>query len=287
MTRARGTKIKMKREIAAYYIWDELTALARRRDKPTTYSALSDVIGSIDHRLGWPLGLIQDYCLETRQPPLTILVVSKTTGKPGHGFTALGRDALDAGLEEVRAHDWSRENPFAFALTSATLNSLVRKATKGGKAAQEVYALVKSRGMVQVLFRRAVLAAYERQCAFCRVGIEACLEAAHVVPWTLATEAQRISPDNGICLCRNHHKLFDEGFITVDWNNRIFCRQVQNGRKFTNPDRALTTSMHGAVVIVPVKREHQLHPDHLDLHHARFKWPSRAGWTKRPSVTTT
>jgi len=283
MTKAPRPKVKLKREIAAYHIWDELVGIARRRDPPTTYSALSDTIGSVDRRLGWPLGLIQDYCLLNNPPPLTILVVSKTTGRPGHGFTALGQDALEAGLAEVRAYDWPKENPFAFATTNETLNSLVKKAAKSAAAAAEVYALVKTRGMAQVVFRRGVLEAYGYQCAFCGVGIVECLEAAHVIPWTLASEAQRISPNNGICLCRNHHKLFDQGYVTVGWDNKIFCRQVQKGRKFNAADRMLTTGLHGGPVYVPSKTAHRIHPAHLGLHHDRFSWSRRKGWVRRPT----
>ena len=46
------------------------------------------------------LGLIQNYCIEEKLPPLTILVVDKS-GKPGTGFIAYDVDKLAEGMALV------------------------------------------------------------------------------------------------------------------------------------------------------------------------------------------
>ena len=64
-------------------------------------------------------------------------------------------------------------------------------------------------------FRNKVLKAYNNQCAICRCKEELILEAAHI-----KAVADNGSDDvrNGICLCRNHHRMFDENLIKIDYD---------------------------------------------------------------------
>lgn len=63
-------------------------------------------------------------------------------------------------------------------------------------------------------FRNKVLAAYGFKCAICRCDEENLLEAAHI-----RSVADGGSDDvkNGICLCANHHIMFDKGLIKIDF----------------------------------------------------------------------
>ena len=63
-------------------------------------------------------------------------------------------------------------------------------------------------------FRKNVMKKYSHpQCCICRCDIEELLEAAHI---EAVAERGSDSPDNGILLCRNHHKMFDAGMIKID-----------------------------------------------------------------------
>lgn len=62
-------------------------------------------------------------------------------------------------------------------------------------------------------FRKAVLESYGNQCAICHCDEVCLLEAAHITP---ISEEGSDSPENGICLCANHHIMFDKGLITID-----------------------------------------------------------------------
>ena len=64
------------------------------------------------------------------------------------------------------------------------------------------------------LFRNKVLADYGHQCAICRCNITEILEAAHVFDVRYGGDDQR---ENGICLCANHHMLYDKGLISINW----------------------------------------------------------------------
>jgi putative restriction endonuclease len=56
----------------------------------------------IHHRpIRYVLGVIQDWCLRERKPPLTILVISQDNGQPGQGFIAWDSSNLDGKYSEI------------------------------------------------------------------------------------------------------------------------------------------------------------------------------------------
>lgn len=63
-------------------------------------------------------------------------------------------------------------------------------------------------------FRKLVLEKYHYQCAICRCSEEELLQAAHIKAVSLQGDD---NPDNGICLCANHHLMFDRGLISIDF----------------------------------------------------------------------
>lgn len=65
----------------------------------------------------------------------------------------------------------------------------------------------------QSTFRERVLAAYQRQCAFCRLRHEELLDAAHIIPDSHPDGEPVVS--NGMALCHLHHTAFDKNFIGV------------------------------------------------------------------------
>lgn len=68
-------------------------------------------------------------------------------------------------------------------------------------------------------FRKRVLQDYGKRCIICGCTEEKILEAAHIV------DVQYDNDDttgNGMCLCCNHHKLYDSGLLSIDWKNGIF-----------------------------------------------------------------
>ena len=87
----------------AAQIWPAL-ALAARNRQILTYDMLSDLIGVPRQGLGQLLEPIQSYCLVHDLPPLTILVVSKTTGMPGQGFIAA--EDIPKTQQEVFNYAW-------------------------------------------------------------------------------------------------------------------------------------------------------------------------------------
>ncbi|MBO6579457.1 MAG: HNH endonuclease [Thalassospira sp.] len=105
-------------------------------------------------------------------------------------------------LHAVTAHDQS-QNGFSDADTD--FNVLGRKTST---------VRVRDERLNQGFFRRAVLSGYRFQCCVCKTKLVRLLEAAHIKPHN-EDETYRLRPDNGLALCRNHHKAFDEGYWTL------------------------------------------------------------------------
>jgi putative restriction endonuclease len=87
----------------ALQIWPILTAAAHNR-QVLTYQLVGELIGMPPIGLTQPLGLIMHYCEDQGLPPLTVLVVSKESGKPGEGLTTV--QTLDKGREKVFNYNW-------------------------------------------------------------------------------------------------------------------------------------------------------------------------------------
>jgi hypothetical protein len=64
-------------------------------------------------------------------------------------------------------------------------------------------------------FRKDVLAAYNYQCAVCRCKAPSLLEAAHERGHEVA-HTKYDDSKHGICLCANHHRMYDKFLIDID-----------------------------------------------------------------------
>lgn len=84
--------------------WPLLTETAASQSK-ITYADLAQHLGIHPRPIRYVLGVIQDYCLGEKLPPLTILVVSQR-GVPSEGFIAWDVDDLAEGYRLVYGYPW-------------------------------------------------------------------------------------------------------------------------------------------------------------------------------------
>lgn len=252
--------------------WPILVERARQRTL-ITYGDLGALIGVHPRALRYVLGVLQDYCMAEQLPPITILVVNKA-GMLGDGFIAFDRDDLGSGRQQVYAKDWAAlENPFAFSASGASYKSLVNDLVGDPDQSGEVYRLVKSRGVQQILFRDALMKAYQRACAFTGITFEPALEACHIVPWSEASPSARLDVRNGLLLNSLHHRLFDSGYMTVSTDYRlIYCDPKAKEGTYSSFDRLLSTELHGCPLRLPWAVKHRPNPDYLRQHHEQWKW---------------
>ncbi len=240
----------VNQEARAYKAWNILVALAPH-GRLITYEDLAKELRTHARADRFVLELIQNYCLRSALPPLTILVVNKQTNEPGEGFTAWSHDNLQDGRSEVRNHDWTKEpNPFAYAADGTTNDELINRLLTAPEASQEVYAKVKVRGTQQMIFRQALMRAYQGRCAFTGVSFSEVLDAAHIIPWSQCSPELKMDPRNGILMLCCHHRLFDLGILTVDENYRIVFTN-KNGYELTEADKMVVASLQGKPIALP------------------------------------
>lgn len=239
-------------EKRAYIAWPILTGCAKNKEI-ITYEEIAKQL-NIHHRaVRYILGLIQDYCLEEKLPPLTILVVNKKTRIPGDGFVAWDVDNVNDGVKKVFDYNWSVvSNPFEYAKNDNTKDSLVEKLIENPSKSGEVYSLVKNRGIVQKMFRDALMQVYNCSCAFCGFSFEEVLEAAHIIPYSKCDIKQKLDVRNGLLLCANHHKLFDNGYITInDSYKMIYIDPEMKESEYSKSDKASTVNAHNRKISLP------------------------------------
>ncbi|MBX9902800.1 MAG: HNH endonuclease [Burkholderiales bacterium] len=262
-------------EHAAGILWPLLTAAAARKRTPT-YQELAPRIGTNPLSVGKALSPIQDYCLEERLPPLTSIVVGKYNQMPGTGFIAWDISDLDSAHRLVFSKDWrSVQNPFSDFGPDDSAISLADELVTNPSASADVYAKVKVRGVAQIIFRKALLKAYDQQCAVCGLTFEEALQACHIVPWQHASASQRLDPRNGILLCATHHRLFDAELMTISESFKVvyYDHKMTDG-PYSAADKSNTVAWHGRSMYLPKSKALQPLVENLRFRHREQKWSS-------------
>lgn len=232
-------------------LWPYLIEAASRREE-LTYRMAAEKIGIHWRPIRFVLGPIQQYCLEEGLPRLTAIVYSQGTGIPGAGYAGMPGNGAD--LEEVFDFDWKIvPNPFSQKAV-AVLDQISDELCAAPDDADK-YVNVLSRGDQQRVFRNAVLKAYDYECAICGNSFSELLEAAHIIPWSSGRRHLRIDPRNGICLCANHHKLFDSGWISLDEQYRVILSDPEDEWENYGPaDRQCSVDFHGKQIRLPANK---------------------------------
>lgn len=236
----------------AFRAWPILIRCAKK-GITISYEDLASKIGTHYRPIRFVLDVIQYYCLDKHYPPLTILVVNKNTGQPGEGFIALGYDSIFSGKKMVFEFNWDDLlNPFQFAGDNTDLKDLVNEVNANPIKSYEVYRKVKVRTIAQEIFRNSLLDAYKSCCAFSGISFPFTLDAAHIIPWSESDETQKINPRNGILLSSIHHRLFDQGYMTIDEEYTIICKKtLLKGKALGMLDNALTVELHNKKMRLP------------------------------------
>lgn len=245
--------------------WDVLA----QQKSTITYTELGKEIGHEARFLGKVLDPIQDHCLGKGLPPLSILVVNQQ-GIPGDGFIAYDINHLEEGIKEVLAKDFTQEpNPFSD-LIEYTERDLEESLLNNPDQSEDIYNKVKSRGIAQKLFRDIIMKVYNGRCAITGVQIKESLEACHIIPWSVATDSQKVDVRNGILLNSFHHKLFDNGMIEIDSNYRVrWAGNEQN--KSSDFEKLLTVELDGLELSLPNNSKHYPNKEYLKKHSEYFK----------------
>ena len=183
-------------------------------------------------------------------------MVVDRNGELGKGFIAWNRNDLMNGKQKVYQENWNiKENPFAYTSDGTTEEALIKELLNSPSKSKEVYRKVKDRGVAQKIFRKALLMAYDNKCALTGLSYTEGLEAAHIVPWSNASDEQRLDVRNGVLLNAFHHKLFDTGFIRLNEDYEIICDE-NSYRSVTEYDKLMIDSICGKKINLPQDKNH-------------------------------
>ncbi|MBF0310462.1 MAG: HNH endonuclease [Magnetococcales bacterium] len=257
--------MSINHEERAFRAWPILVEYARK-NKTITYKELASALDLHHRSMQWLLDLIQNFCLDNKLPPLTIIAVNKETGKPGNGFSAWDIAGFNEGKKLTFDYDWLQiSNPFNCTSGNITIDNLVEELIKTPEKSKEVYSLAKQRGIEQAVFRKSLLKLYKNKCAFCDLSFEAALEASHIIPWPKATREQKIHPSNGILLCSTHHQLFDRHIISIDDSYRLTYsdHKMKNG-SYSSVDKIMTVDLHGKYAKTPLDSKHKPSKEYIN-----------------------
>lgn len=97
---------------------------------------------------------------------------------------------------------------------------------------KEKEVIIKTR-VNQSIYREMLLNKYKK-CCLCGMGDSRMLIASHIKPWSKSSANEKVDIYNGLLLCPNHDKAFDNGLITFDSNGSIIISE-----QLSNKDRLL------------------------------------------------
>jgi putative restriction endonuclease len=121
----------------------------------------------------------------------------------------------------------------------------------------------------QQSFRERVLAAYGRQCSFCKLKHTELLDAAHIIPDS-SQNGEPLIP-NGLSLCKIHHAAFDRHFIGVSPDYQIIVRQDLLHEIDGPMLKYGIQELHSKTLILPKSSKHWPDRDRLDFRFSIFK----------------
>lgn len=249
---------------AAGVIWPMLVE-AGSRHATLTYEDVAPAIRTNPLSVGKALGPIQFYCIENRLAPLTAVVVGKHSHAPGTGFVAWDVDDLDAAWDAVAAQNWSLVgNPFAGFGPDDDEKSFAGKLVAQPDRSGDVYRTVRDRGVMQRIFRLALLEAYESKCAMCALSFSDALEGAHIVPWGDCDPEHRLDVRNGILLCASHHRLYDCDVFVIEEDLTItyYDPEAKDG-EYGDTDRSFALALHRTKPTLPRRKPLRPNPDFI------------------------
>jgi len=120
----------------------------------------------------------------------------------------------------------------------------------------------------QRTFREKVLAAYESQCALCRLRHSELLDAAHFIPDPEPLGDPRVT--NGIALCKLHHSAFDSFMLGIAPDFKVHIRADILSEEDGPTLRHALQALHGASVVLPQSKRDWPTRDVLEWRFDRF-----------------
>lgn len=75
-------------------------------------------------------------------------------------------------------------------------------------------------------FRKALIEKYHGTCLITGINLPKLLVASHIKPWSVSSNTERLSVENGLLLSATYDRLFDSGLITFDKSGKIYISSI-------------------------------------------------------------
>ena len=119
------------------------------------------------------------------------------------------------------------------------------------KDGKEKLAAVKVR-VNQSVFRKIVLANFCDKCCVTGLDVPAVLQASHISSWEKDT-ANRLNPENGLCLSATYHEAFDAHLISFDEKYRLVVSKSIKDHYTSAAAKSYFIDREGQKIFMPVK----------------------------------
>ena len=130
-------------------------------------------------------------------------------------------------------------------------DDLEKYLTLAQKDGKDKLAAVKVR-VNQDIFRKMVLANYCGKCCVTGLDIPAVLQASHISSWD-KDMANRLNPENGLCLSATYHEAFDSHLISFDEKYRLVVSKSIKDHYTSAAAKSYFIDREGHKIIMPVK----------------------------------
>ena len=130
-------------------------------------------------------------------------------------------------------------------------SNLERHLNLSNKDGKEKLAFVKVR-VNQDIFRKLVLANFDRKCCVTGLDVPAVLQASHISAWETDVE-NRLNPENGLCLSATYHEAFDSHLISIDEHYRLIVSKSVKDHFSSAAAKAYFLDREGQRIFLPTK----------------------------------
>lgn len=119
----------------------------------------------------------------------------------------------------------------------------------------------------QYIFSR-IIKNQDKECVVCKINIPQILEACHIKPYEKCNNIEeKYSEQNGLTMCRNHHKLFDTGFFSFSNNWDLLV----NEKRFENFDKSLLDNLLKKYInSIDLKSRKEFNNKYIEFHRTKI-----------------
>ena len=136
-------------------------------------------------------------------------------------------------------------------IARTTKGDLEKYLTLTKKDGKEKLAAVRVR-VNQDIFRKMVLANFGGKCCVTGLDIPAVLQASHISSWD-KDAANRLNPENGLCLSATYHEAFDAHLISVDEKYRLVVSKSIKDHYTSAAAKSYFIKLEGRQLSLPTK----------------------------------